>query len=125
MPSRTKPVAVQVAAPAVVVIDRPAGTATTRAAVIRASRYPIVRIFSIYPLSGSRKRQINEDLIEGLRSGPLKGPILGRFRQVDGAFYLIAEVPTQWHAEPARKLGDAVGQERRRWGGRLPRLEPL
>src|SRR5712692_7452552 len=107
MLSRTKPVAVHVVASAVVVIDRPAGTATTRAVTIRASRKPIVRSLSIHPPPASRKCELNESLIRALRLGP-KAPILVRFRQVDGVFHLLAEVASQRHAEALRKLGDAL-----------------
>src|SRR5216684_8425964 len=85
MLSRTKPVAVHVAASAVVVIDRAAGTATTRAAAIRASRKPIVRCLSIHPPPASRKCELNEGLIRALRLGP-RAPILVRFRRVDRVF---------------------------------------
>src|SRR5712664_252031 len=111
MLSRTKPVAVHVAPSAVVVIERPAGTATTRAAAIRASRKPIVRSLSIHPPPASRKFELNESLIRPLRLGP-RAPLLVRFRQVDGVFHLLAEVASQRDAGALGKLADSLRKER-------------
>src|SRR5260370_8607148 len=73
--SRTKPVAVHVAASAAVVIDRPAGSATARAAANRARRKPIVRSLSTHPPPPSPKSQLNEGLIRALKPSP-QSPIL-------------------------------------------------